>query len=409
MWLSQKSEPVVPLHVRWTGQHAPLWYVQGYPTSVTSSPILSLKGVPMIRNQLANRFPIFAYVLGVSVALLMLTACTEGATSEPTTEPTWTPEPTWTSEPQVATLAPDETQTSASTKSPAVTPTATPTELPTATPTPRPTLTPIPTLTNLELSRLALLNVHCAAEWFQEGIIDLSQNNQSLFAPEILKIYDDSEESERAEDLLVCEATAKLSVGGDAILTYHYEIDRDGEPFIGYQIGEFLPTPTPLPTSTPVGTPTPTPLPPLGSTDRPVPLGQVVEVWGNGQPAWELSVSEVNPDAWNVIMTENSWNEPPASGNQFFMIGLRAKYVGSGSATLGYDIRLRVVGESAVVYDDTGCSYVIPNALDSYAEVFTGGQLEGNVCWEILTSDADSLFLFVDVGYGGERIWFYLR
>ena len=358
----------------------------------------------MTRNQCVSRFPFFAFALSVPVVLLMFTAC---AVADVTSEPAL--EPTWTLEPPVATLVPTTTSPPVNTEAPTTTSTMQPTPIPTATSTPRPTLTPIPTLTNLELSRIALLNVHCGAEWFQYEIISLSQDNQNLFAPEILKIYADAEESERTEDLLICEATAKLSVGGDATLIYDYEIDSDGDPFIGYQVGEFLPTPTPIPTSTPVGTPTPTPLPPLGSTDRPVPLGQMVEVWVDGQPAWELSISEVNPDAWDVVMAEYSGSNPPELGNQFFMVGIQAKYVGSGSATLGYDIRLRVVGESAVVYDDAGCGYVIPYALDTYAEVFTGGQLEGNVCWEILTSDAHGLFLFVDVGYGGERIWFYLR
>ena len=53
--------------------------------------------------------------------------------------------------------------------------------------------------------------------------------------------------------------------------------------------------------------------------------------------------------------------------------------------------RRHSLGRSAVVYTrfENG-SGVIPNDL-SDPEVFTGGEITGNVCWEIMTTDAQAL------------------
>ena len=34
-----------------------------------------------------------------------------------------------------------------------------------------------------------------------------------------------------------------MSAGGDSYITYHYELDRDGDAFIGYSIGDPVPPP----------------------------------------------------------------------------------------------------------------------------------------------------------------------
>ena len=76
--------------------------------------------------------------------------------------------------------------------------------------------------------------------------------------------------------------------------------------------------------------------------------------------------------------------------------------------------RLRVLGNSGVVYTtfENSCSfYGDPDRLPGPG-LFTGGQIEGNVCWQIASTDADSLMMFLEPEssfLGGERAWFSLK
>ncbi len=175
------------------------------------------------------------------------------------------------------------------------------------------------------------------------------------------------------------------------------------------------PTATPIPeptaTSTPVPTPTSTPLPALGSRQNPVPMGDTVEIT-TGDPTnhWEITVLGTTPDAWAEIQAENQFNDPPESGHQYYMVRMRAKYLGPDSNSLGFNVSSNAVGDRGVAYDtfDPGCG-VIPDELDSFTELFTGGQIEGNECWQIASQDVDSLLMFVDFGlFNGIRVWFSL-
>ena len=125
---------------------------------------------------------------------------------------------------------------------------------------------------------------------------------------------------------------------------------------------------------------------------------------------WEVTVFSVNPDAWDVILAENQFNDPPEDGHLFFMANMRLKYLGPDSTLPFSHITLKTVGDAGVAYStfDPGCG-VIPDELDSFRELFTNGQIEGNVCWQIASTDADSLMLLVDLGlFNSVRFWFSL-
>ena len=130
---------------------------------------------------------------------------------------------------------------------------------------------------------------------------------------------------------------------------------------------------------------------------------------GEGGGEWEVAVLETYPDAWEAIQAENQFNDPPEPGTQFYMVRLRIKQVGLDSAMFLYN-DIKSVGDGGVVYDtfDPGCG-VIPNELDTFTELFTGGQLEGNECWQVAGGDAESLMMFIDFGLiEPVRIWFAL-
>ena len=149
------------------------------------------------------------------------------------------------------------TAPSSATASPAATtpePTATPNQETAIEPTassPSPTTvsrmaaTPEPTATP------SLITIDCNDPRFTKQILELSEDNQNQFSPRILKLYSDAEEIERTESVLRCRGTATLSRGGESNITYHYEIDRDGDAFIGYEIGDPIATPTPATSPSP--------------------------------------------------------------------------------------------------------------------------------------------------------------
>ena len=172
------------------------------------------------------------------------------------------------------------------------------------------------------------------------------------------------------------------------------------------------PEPTPEPSS-------PTPACHTGSLGRrecPLPFGMPVEIKfrGDRKDHWEITVIRSNPNATQTVLTHNRYNDPPKGGNRFFMATIRVKYLGPGSARFGGLDRLDGLGVGSVVYDgdrnECGRFPVIPNEFTD-PELFTGGTIEGNVCWEIASSDADSLVMIVDSkSYSNDdRAWFALR
>ena len=171
------------------------------------------------------------------------------------------------------------------------------------------------------------------------------------------------------------------------------------------------PSPTPVP---PGSTPTPVCNPGLlGSRECPLPFGIPAEVEFEEMDHWEITVLSTQPDATEDVLAYYSGNDPPADGNQFYMATIRAKYLGPDSTTFDGRYRLDALGVGGVVYTyQTDCGYGIPDGLgvSNDPELFTGGTIEGSVCWEIASTDAESLVLIAEPdGYGNkDRAWFAL-
>lgn len=156
---------------------------------------------------------------------------------------------------------------------------------------------------------------------------------------------------------------------------------------------------------TPPITPPPPP-PAVGTRENPYPIGSAVDL-GDG---WRMKVEGSTPDATAAVLATNPYNDPPQAGNQFFIARVTATYTGSGSSTFRGTFRLRAVGASAVSYS-TFSNYcgVVPDPI-SDAEVFTGGTITGNVCWQIRSVDASSLVVFDEpIQSVPKRLFFALR
>ncbi|MDP9364304.1 MAG: VWA domain-containing protein [Chloroflexota bacterium] len=155
---------------------------------------------------------------------------------------------------------------------------------------------------------------------------------------------------------------------------------------------------------------TPTPAPRVadpGTRENPIAFGSAADIGGG----WFVSVVDVMPDATDLVLAENQFNVPPEEGYQFFLVTISATYEGEGSSVLPFGAALSLVGESAVSYKqfDPGCR-VVPNPVPP-TEVFSGGRIEGNLCWSVQTEEVDSLVMFSEdyVEFDRERrVWFSL-
>jgi len=153
--------------------------------------------------------------------------------------------------------------------------------------------------------------------------------------------------------------------------------------------------------------PPPPPVVPVGSTRaNPVPFGNVFPL-GNG---WTLKVESITPDAWGAIQARNQFNDPPASGGQFFIATVTVTNVNS-STTRFPDSDLRSVGSTNVPHTTyTNSCGVIPNSfLFEGGEAFPGGSLTRNVCWQVAATEVGTLQMFYEPLIGGSRIFFALR
>jgi hypothetical protein len=143
----------------------------------------------------------------------------------------------------------------------------------------------------------------------------------------------------------------------------------------------------------------------LGTRANPIPIGDAARIGD-----WSIAVQRVAPEGTEAVLAENQFNDPPQDGRQFFLINLAATFSGANSGSVLGDLRFQAVGESNVAYTtyDPSCG-VVPNELD-FTEVFSGGTIEGNICFQIESGDEQSLLLYIEPGFSleEERIWFAL-
>ena len=162
-----------------------------------------------------------------------------------------------------------------------------------------------------------------------------------------------------------------------------------------------------------IGESLPTPEPVRENRQTTVPFGVTAVVKNEESTGyWGVTVMATIPDATKIVLDENPLNDPPEDGSQFYIVRVRAMYLGPDSTQFNGSYRLRVLGDSGVVYStfENSCG-VTPDSLPD-PELFTNGTVEGNECWEIASADADSLMMFLEPysSYlGGSRPWFSLK
>ena len=136
------------------------------------------------------------------------------------------------------------------------------------------------------------------------------------------------------------------------------------------------------------------------SRANPIPVGTTVRL-----ADWEITVIGTRPDSTAAVLAENQFNDPPVEGREFVIIETELTYVGTTSSIVFADTDFSAVGAGGITYgsnSDDWCG-VIPDKLNEFTEVFTGGTLSGNLCYSVPTEDIDSLVLIADEGFFGDQ------
>ncbi len=114
--------------------------------------------------------------------------------------------------------------------------------------------------------------------------------------------------------------------------------------------------------------------------DLPLSVGSTM----HGADGIEVRVTQIWQNAWPVIYQENQYNDPPDQGKRFFMVRVEVTNpLDSSRSVDASQYKFNLIGDNRVVYTqfNASCAAVLPEALDS--EVFPGGRVEGNICFEI--------------------------
>ena len=162
---------------------------------------------------------------------------------------------------------------------------------------------------------------------------------------------------------------------------------------------------SPVPSSTATLTPSPTPsststaIPVGASRDNPVPLGQP----GTTADDFRVWVVEVRKDAHDIIAQANenkSYYEEPLPGHVYIMARIKVRNLSPEPQSLSNN-RWSVVGQSQLEFGQCRTrgrgayySYEVPDEYDDGRLMFQGGEIEGNLCFTVKSSDMESMVMF---------------
>ncbi len=149
--------------------------------------------------------------------------------------------------------------------------------------------------------------------------------------------------------------------------------------------------------------PTVSVVPGKGAIEDPYAIGEqiVVEYTDNATGelrTWTIEVLGAASDITDAVLAENQFNDAPDGDLRFIGVPIRVTYVSGPAPASLFELTFKAVGPSAVVLTtfDPSCG-VIPDALDTFAEVFEGGAVEGNICWAASPGDAGDLTMLIEV------------
>ena len=135
-------------------------------------------------------------------------------------------------------------------------------------------------------------------------------------------------------------------------------------------------TTTTRPTTTTTNATTTTKAAVVGTRQNPIPIGTLAQCGD-----WKVKVTGATLDAWDIVKTENQFNDPPADGNQYVLVSVEATYEGSESGTFWIDVSSKFLGSGGNTYD--AATVVAPDSVMNAGEVFPGASVSVTLPFEV--------------------------
>ncbi len=122
----------------------------------------------------------------------------------------------------------------------------------------------------------------------------------------------------------------------------------------------------------------------------PAALGTALDI-GDG---WTLTVNGANLDADADVVAASEFNDPAPDGQTYVLVDVTIGYEGEESSGSLFSVDFNLIGDSNVSANDQCGVSTIPNQLDSFADVFPGGAVTGQLCFLATSSDTASLVAY---------------
>lgn len=128
---------------------------------------------------------------------------------------------------------------------------------------------------------------------------------------------------------------------------------------------------------------------PGDSVNNPVEVGGTLK----GTDGTEIVVTAIAPDAWSIIEAgDSSYARPPEAGHRYYMISVAIDYRSGDDSIYITDSDFRLLDDGLVLlHPRCGYEYALPDRLSG--EVFVGGKITGNVCFEVRDEATDFILV----------------
>ena len=147
---------------------------------------------------------------------------------------------------------------------------------------------------------------------------------------------------------------------------------------------------------------------PLGSFERPIPLGQTAET-GPVESRFRVRVVGVNFSAAAEVLAESPDMVAPAAGIEYVRVRIEATFAGPAASAPTQHVWYARDASDADYAASDGCGGGYGSDFDVGVAVPKGGVVAGNHCFEVPAASVSGLLLRVD-GYGDRaNMYFALR
>ena len=142
----------------------------------------------------------------------------------------------------------------------------------------------------------------------------------------------------------------------------------------------------PVPTTAPAS---PEPQPPAEGTRRnPIPVDTLTKYVP--ESVWSFSVGATNPDAWDIVRAENTFNSAPGDGISYvmapFYVELSEDFEDEPADPYS-SLAIVYVSSTGNTFDPNLACGVIPDEFHHVGDMYAGASARFNVCVEVPTAD----------------------